>query len=193
MTERVAVPMRETLIVSMRCVIEAPRKSDFAEWAALREASRAHLEKWEPLWPGDAHTRRDYERRLRAWDRGWRDRRAYIFFIRRQSDRALLGGLSLTQVRGWPSLSGTLGYWLGERFEGEGYMREAVAALCDWSWSALGLSRIEAATLPGNARSQDVLRANGFKEEGLAKAYIEIAGVYEDHVLFGLVRPERCA
>ncbi len=193
MSARTLPAKRDTLIVSARCVIEAPRKSDFAEWAALREASRAHLEPWEPTWPRDAHSKSNFNRRLRSWDEGWRTGQALIFFIRRQNDRALLGGLSLTQIRGWPSSSGTLGYWLGASHEGKGYMREAVAAMCDWSWGALGLSRIEAATLEANDRSQGVLLANGFAREGLAKAYIEIAGVYQDHVLFGLVRPGRGA
>ena len=151
------------------------------------------MQQWEPVWPRDAHSRNDFNRRLSAWDKGWRSGQALIFFIRRQSDNALLGGLSLTQIRGWPSSSGTLGYWLGAAYEGDGYMREAVRALCDWSFTTLGLSRIEAATLDSNARSQEVLLANGFQREGLARAYIEIAGVYQDHVLFGLVRPGRGA
>src|SRR5918995_247466 len=30
--------------------LRAPQMSDFAEWAALREASRAFLTPWEPTW-----------------------------------------------------------------------------------------------------------------------------------------------
>ncbi len=180
---------RDTLIVSERLTLAPARRGDFSDWAALREASRAHLEKWEPRWPDGAHSKADWNRRLRAWQDGWRKGSAFVFLIRRHSDRALLGGLSLTHVRAWPAESASLGYWLGAAFEGEGYMREAVRAAADWAFEILDLNRIEAATLIENERSQSVLEAAGFAREGLARSYIEIAGTYRDHVLFGLVKP----
>src|SRR5258708_6099421 len=43
------------------------RSSDYSEWAALREASRAFLQPWEPTWPVDDLTRTAYRRRLAAY------------------------------------------------------------------------------------------------------------------------------
>jgi [ribosomal protein S5]-alanine N-acetyltransferase len=190
MTARVILPVRDTLIVTPRLTLEPAKRTDFLHWAALREASRAHLERWEPSWPHDAHSKADWTRRLSAWQATWRAGTAYVFLIRRQGDRTLVGGLSLTNVRPWPAKSASLGYWLGAVHEGNGYMQEAVVSLCDWAMSDLGLHRIEAATLPGNARSRRVLETAGFAEEGLARAYLEINGTWRDHVLFGLVRPD---
>ena len=81
-----------------------------------------------------------------------------------------------------------LGYWQGAPHEGNGYMREAVRTTCEWMFHMGGLERIEAGTLVDNQRSQALLRAVGFKEEGLARAYLQINGKRHDHVLFGLVR-----
>ena len=39
-------------------VLRAPQMSDYAEWAALREASRDFLTPWEPTWPADDLTPR---------------------------------------------------------------------------------------------------------------------------------------
>ncbi len=164
----------ETLIVSSRLVLAPARRSDYEDWAKLRAASRAYIEPWEPLWPSDALSRRDWNRRLKAWNEAWRAGTAFVFFIRRVSDNALVGGLSFTQVKPWPADSASLGYWQGADFEGQGYMR---------------LWRIEAGIVPENARSRRVLEGTGFAEEGLAAAYLEIAGARRDHVLFGLVRP----
>ncbi|MCB9960723.1 MAG: GNAT family protein [Hyphomonas sp.] len=179
---------RDTMVTTERLVLVPPRRSDFAEWADLRSRSRDHLEPWEPSWPADANSRADWLRRLRAWNDSWRRGRAYVFFMRRINDAALVGGASLTNVRGWPAGAANLGYWLGEPFEGNGYMREGVEAICHWAFGALGLWRIEAGTLPSNARSQRVLTAAGFEQEGYARDYLEIAGRRQDHVLFALVR-----
>lgn len=179
----------DTLITTPRLVLSPARRQDYADWAKLRAASRAYIEPWEPLWPSDALSRRDWNRRLSAWTAAWKAGTAYVFFTRRQSDNALLGGLSFTQVRPWPAQSASLGYWQGGDFEGQGYMREAVAAACNWAFRDLDLCRIEAGIVPENARSRRVLEGTGFAEEGLAAAYLEIAGTRRDHVLFGLVRP----
>lgn len=180
---------RDTVIVSRRVVLEPPRKKDFKDWAALRKKSRAHLEKWEPAWPKDANSKADWGRRVQSWKAGWSSRRAYVFLLRLLDDRRLIGGVSLTNVRSWPSNTASLGYWLGEEFEGQGYMQEGVAAVCEWAFSDLNLSRIEAGIIASNLRSRRVLESNGFEEEGHAKAYLEIAGKRRDHILFGLVRP----
>ncbi len=180
----------DTLITTPRLALMPARRPDFADWARLRHDSRAYIEPWEPLWPSDALSRRDWNRRLSAWNTAWKAGTAYILFIRRLSDNALIGGLSFTQVRPWPAQSASLGYWQGADFEGQGYMREAVSAACDWAFHTLDLWRIEAGIVPENARSRGVLEGTGFAEEGRAAGYLEIAGTRRDHILFGLVRPQ---
>jgi ribosomal-protein-alanine N-acetyltransferase len=182
-------PPADTLITTRRLVLAPARRADYADWAALRSASRAYLEPWEPIWPYDALTRKDWNRRLSAWTGAWKAGTAYVFLIRRIGDHTLLGGLSFTQVRPWPSESASLGYWQGAIHQGRGYMREAVSAACDWAFHRLALARIEAGVVPGNERSRRVLEGAGFAEEGRAAAYLEIAGTRRDHILFGLVRP----
>ncbi|MEZ5998949.1 MAG: GNAT family protein [Hyphomonas sp.] len=182
---------RDTLITTERLVLAPPCRGDYAEWADLRHRSRTHLEPWEPSWPSDVHSRTDWSRRLRSWNEGWRKGRACVFLIRRIDTAALIGGASLTNVRGWPSCAANLGYWLGAEHEGHGYMQEAVSGVCRWAFEALGLWRIEAGTLPSNTRSQRVLAAAGFEQEGYARDYLEIAGERQDHVLFALVRQDQ--
>ncbi|KCZ55476.1 hypothetical protein HY29_12190 [Hyphomonas beringensis] len=181
---------KDTVLVSERLVITPARKSDFEDWSELRKSSRKHLERWEPLWSKDANSRADWTRRTHAWKNGWKSGRAFVFLIRRLKDDRLVGGISLTNVRPWPASAASMGYWLGKDFQGHGYMAEGVGAVCQWSFSELGLYRIEAGILASNLRSRKVLETNGFQEEGHAKAYLEIAGERRDHVLFALVRPD---
>jgi ribosomal-protein-alanine N-acetyltransferase len=186
----VAFIRSDTVVVARRAVLMGARRSDFAEWSALRRESRSSLEPWEPRWPKDALSRSDWYRRVEAWNKAWKAGTGYVFLIRRACDNTLLGGASLTQVRAWPANAASLGYWIGAPHAGQGYMREAVKGLCDWAFPALRLARIEAAIVPGNDRSRRVLEAAGFAEEGYAKAYLEIAGTRRDHILFALVSPD---
>ena len=68
-------------------------------------------------------------------------------------------------------------------------MTEAVGLVCDFAFDRLELKRIEAACLPHNEPSKALLRRLGFEEEGYAKAYLQINGRREDHVLWGKVAP----
>ena len=47
--------------------LRPPHSGDFAEWAALRETSRAFLTPWEPTWPPDDLTRGAFRRRLKRY------------------------------------------------------------------------------------------------------------------------------
>ncbi len=178
----------QTLITSRRLVLIPARKSDYQDWAKLRRDSRAHLEPWEPSWGEDALSVADWKRRVKAWNAGWREGRAFIFLVRTIEAGELVGGVSLTNVRPWPAQMGSVGYWLGHQATGQGYMSEALGAVCNWAFGTLKLERIEAGCLVENIKSRAVLERLGFAEEGLARAYLEIAGKRQDHVLYGLVK-----
>ena len=51
----------------------------------------------------------------------------------------------------------------------------------------LGLHRIQAGTLLHNVRSQRVLERTGFVRFGMAPAYLNIAGQWQDHALYQIV------
>ncbi len=177
-------------IETERLRLSPPRMRDYHEWAALRRESRAHLEPFEPAWPADALSRDDWARRLRAWRAGEREGRAHVFLIRRLSDAGMIGGAALNGVRYGSVRSASIGYWLGAEETGQGLMTEAVRGLCRWAFGELGLERVDAGVVPENAASRAVLTRAGFREEGYARSYLEIAGRRRDHVLFGLVRDD---
>jgi [ribosomal protein S5]-alanine N-acetyltransferase len=163
---------------------------DYQEWAELREKSRAFLTPWEPLWPADDLTRASFRNRVRRHaDEMARDE-AYSFFVFREEDDALLGGLSLGHVRRGVSQAATLGYWMGEPYAGKGYMSRAVRAVIGYAFKIQGLHRIEAACLPSNEPSKRLLERVGFQQEGYARAYLNINGQWRDHLLFALLESD---
>ena len=86
--------------------------------------------------------------------------------------------------------SGVIGFWMGKDYANQGHMQKVVPALLDFAFDELRLRRVEAACLPRNDRSKHLLQKCGFHQEGLAKAYLEINGKPEDHLLFAIVRDE---
>jgi len=167
-----------------------PRVGDFKAWAKLRGDSRDFLTPWEPSWSRDELTKGAFRRRIKRYQRECRMDLAYAFFVYRSEDDALLGGCTLSNVRRGVTQCCALGYWIGERFARHGYMFDAVRVLVPFVFSTLGLHRIEAACLPINEASQSLLGKAGFRQEGLARKYLQINGEWRDHVLFALLEDE---
>jgi len=157
---------------------------DFAQWAALREASRSFLVPWEPTWPEDDLTRAAFRRRLRRQAEDSAREESQSFFIFDSANDELLGGVTLGGVRRGVAETATLGYWIGARHAGRGHMTRAVAALAIFAFSTMRLHRLEAACIPENAASIKVLERNGFRREGFARGYLCISGAWRDHLLY---------
>jgi len=170
--------------------LRTPQMSDFLQWSQLREYSREFLTPWEPIWPSDDLTRSAFRRRLRRYEEDMAADKAYPFLIFREHDGALLGGVTLANVRRGIVQAGTLGYWIGEPHAGQGYMTAALRVLLPSLFGELNLHRIDAACIPGNGASVRVLEKCGFVREGIARRYLCINGVWQDHYLFGLLNDD---
>lgn len=157
---------------------------DFAQWTALREASRSFLIPWEPTWPEDDLTRAAFRRRLRRQAEESAREESQSFFIFDSADEELLGGVTLGGVRRGVAETATLGYWIGARHAGKGHMTRAVATLATYAFSTMRLHRLEAACIPDNVASIKVLEHNGFHREGFARGYLCINGAWRDHLLY---------
>ncbi|HLA20744.1 MAG TPA: GNAT family protein [Pseudolabrys sp.] len=170
--------------------LRVPQSSDFAEWTALREASRDFLVPWEPTWPDDDLTRGAFRRRLKRYADDQRSDLAYAFLIFRSADNALVGGLTLANIRRGVAQAGSIGYWIGAPFARKGYMTAAVRALVPFCFRTLRLHRLEAACIPANTASVALLEKTGFAREGYARSYLCINGTWQDHLLYARLADE---
>ncbi|MBN42549.1 MAG: 30S ribosomal protein S5 alanine N-acetyltransferase [Alphaproteobacteria bacterium] len=170
-----------------RAFLRPPCERDWRPYAEIRAASRNFLEPWEPTWPADALSRDAFYRRLARYSNDWQNDTGYSMFVFGQEGSALLGGISLSNVRRGVAQTGTLGYWIGEAYANQGYMREGVSLLLGFCFGELALHRVEAACLPKNTASRRLLLASGFSEDGFARKYLKIRGVWQDHLLFSLL------
>lgn len=180
-------PVIETERMSLRL----PRHSDFHPWVALRVAGRDYLQPWEPTWSADHLSRKGFTNRVYWAGRSVAQGSALPLFLIRRSDEALLGALTIDNIRRGPSQAGTAGYWVGQAHARQGYMREALEAVVHYCFHNLDLSRLEAGCLPENAASRGVLEKVGFKYEGVAQSYLQINGRWRTHVLYANLRGDR--
>jgi len=164
--------------------LRTPQMTDYAEWAALREASREFLKPWEPTWPADDLTRSAFRRRIRRYAEDLRTDQGYAFLIVRNTDGVLVGGLTLANIRRGVAQAASVGYWMGQPFIRRGHMTAAVRAVIPFALATLRLHRLEAACIPTNAASIRLLENTGFEREGYAKEYLCINGIWQDHLLY---------
>lgn len=120
----------------------------------------------------------------------WVQDRTYAFLLQLRATRALIGRMTLSQVVRGPMQGANLGYWIDEAHQSSGLTTEAAREVVSFAFGPLRLHRIQAGTLPHNTASQRVLTKVGFRQEGYARDYLQIAGRWQDHVLFAITADE---
>lgn len=82
-----------------------------------------------------------------------------------------------------------LTYWLGDRFQREGLMREAAPAALAAIFNQMGVSEVRAAVQPDNAASRAVLRGLGMRPLGLGHIWCAARGREEQCEWWTVLRP----
>lgn len=182
---------RKVRLETERMTLRPPMHADFRAWVALRQQSEEFLTPWEPTWANDHLTRKAFTNRVYWAQRSIANGTAMPLFLQRRGDDALLGAITLDNIRRGPAQAGTTGYWIGAPFARQGYMREAIQAVVHHAFTMLDLSRIEAGCLPENKASRSLLEKCGYKYEGVAQSYLQINGRWRNHVLYANLRHDR--
>jgi ribosomal-protein-alanine N-acetyltransferase len=182
---------RKVRIDTERLTLRPLTHGDFHAWSELRASSRAFLTPWEPTWTADHLTRKGFTNRVYWVNRSVSQGSALPLLIIRRHDNVLIGAITVDNVRRGPAQSATCGYWVGEPFARQGYMREALTAVVNHAFTEMDLSRLEAGCLPENTASRGVLEKCGFKYEGVAQSYLQINGRWRNHVLYAALRADR--
>ena len=68
--------------------------------------------------------------------------------------------------------------------------RHGVVLLCKAAFEDLRLHRVQISIIPRNTASRRVVEKLGIRDEGVAQRYLEINGVWEDHVRYGITVEE---
>jgi ribosomal-protein-alanine N-acetyltransferase len=112
------------------------------------------------------------------------------FVICHATDSKIVGVINLSQIFRRSFQNAYLGYSLGVKYIGNGFMTEAVELILRFAFKDLKLHRIEANVQPENLPSIAVLQRCGFTKEGFSRKYLKIAGRWRDHERFAIIRED---
>ena len=101
-------------------------------------------------------------------------------------DQRFAGEVNLNNIVRGALQSGTVGYWIDRGRAGQGYVAEGVVVLARFAFEQLQLHRLEVCIVPRNTNSRRVMEKLGLRCEGLSEKYLEIAGVWEDHLRYAI-------
>ncbi len=83
-----------------------------------------------------------------------------------------------------------LGYWVGAKYRGKGFAKEALRLIIGFGFSYLDLNRIYAKVLVHNERSVNLLNSLNFRKEGTNRDDVFHDGRFMDDVIFGVLKRE---
>ena len=168
------------------------RPSDFLAWQEVRRRNAEWLEPWEPQRPPGSpnavEIRRAYDARCEMRDRDRSNGSAFGFGV--FLDDRLVGECNVNNVQRGAMQAGTIGYWIDQAWAGRSLTSEAVVCALSFCFEELGLHRLEIAIIPRNLRSRRVVEKLGLRNEGIAERFLEINGVWEDHIRFAITSEE---
>ena len=183
--------MTPPLIETTRCTLHQLGPQHVAELLDYKTRNHAHLAPWEPAAALPHRSLADAceSAAQRAWQ-GFMDGVSVQFIAIERGSQRMLAGCNFTNIVRGPLQACHLGYSVDQQHQGTGLMHEVASAGIHYMFHSVGLHRIMANHMPANTRSEKLLRALGFEREGYARAYLKIAGRWEDMVLNALVNPQ---
>ncbi|MFV0525874.1 MAG: GNAT family N-acetyltransferase [Acidimicrobiales bacterium] len=184
--------MSSNTLVGRRIVLRRLVPGDFEAWREVRRRNTDWLTKWEPAraphGPDVVEDRNAFSLRCHAREREWQLGAGYGFGI--FVDRALAGEINLNSVQRGAYQNAYVGYWIDEAHAGHGYMPEAVVVVARYAFEVQRLHRIQISIVPRNAASRRVVEKLAVRAEGIAERYLEINGVWEDHIRYAMTSEE---
>jgi ribosomal-protein-alanine N-acetyltransferase len=181
-----------TTLLGRRLVLRPLTVSDFPAWQEVRRRNVDWLTRWEPAripgQPDVVDDRDAFAVRCSARQRERQLGTGYGFGLFVEGEFA--GEINLSSVQRGPFQSAYVGYWVDEKLAGQGYVPEALVLVGRFVFEELRLHRLQIAIIPRNTASRRVVEKLGIREEGIAQRYLEINGVWEDHVRYAITAEE---
>jgi len=181
-----------TTLIGRRVILRPLVSGDFDQWREVRRRCHDWLTQWEPQRilgaPDSVEDRQAFAARCGARQREIQLGSGYGFGV--FVDGQLAGEVNLNSIHRGAFQSAYVGYWIDERHAGKGYMPESVVLVCRYAFEQLSLHRIQIAIIPRNTASRRVVEKLELRDEGIAVRYLEINGVWEDHVRYAITAEE---
>lgn len=175
-----------SLTLTERARLRLLEERDAAELCRLIESDREHLAPWMP-WATAGQTEAEALQFIRLTRRQLADNNGIQTAI--EIDGALAGMIGVHGIS-WENGSTTIGYWLAERYEGQGLMTAAVRAYVEHAFTGWGLHRVALEAAVDNRRSRALAQRLGFRQEGVRRQAERVGERHHDLVLYAVLADE---
>ncbi|MGH9232619.1 MAG: GNAT family N-acetyltransferase [Acidimicrobiales bacterium] len=191
-----------TTLTGPRVLLRPLVPTDFAAWQDVRRRNADWLIPWEPArnpnLPDVVESSEAFAMRCSARERERQLGTGFGFGLfvrepaagRRRARQQFAGEINLSSVQRGPFQSAYVGYWIDQGQAGHGYMPEALVLVVRFAFEQVRLHRVQVSIIPRNHRSRRVVDKLKLREEGIALRYLEINGVWEDHVRYAITVEE---
>jgi [ribosomal protein S5]-alanine N-acetyltransferase len=179
-------------LVGRRVVLRPLTPADFPQWQEVRRRNNGWLTPWEPArtpgMPDVVESPDAFAMRCSARERERQLGTGYGFGVFVQG--YLAGEINLSSVQRGPFQSAYVGYWIDQAQAGNSFTSEALVLVVRFTFEQLHLHRVQVSIIPRNHRSRRVVEKLKLRDEGIALRYLEINGVWEDHVRYAITYEE---
>ncbi|KML67519.1 ribosomal protein S5-alanine N-acetyltransferase [Pectobacterium peruviense] len=173
-----------------RLVVRLAHEHDAWRLAEYYSENRDFLKPWEPVRDASHCYPSGWQARLSVINEMHKQGSAYYFLLLDPNENEVCGVANFSNVLRGSFHACYLGYSLGQKWQGQGLMYEALQSALHYMQRQQHMHRIMANYMPHNQRSGNLLTRLGFEREGYAKDYLLIDGKWQDHVLTALTNAE---
>lgn len=160
----------------------------------LHIENKEHFEKWSPTLRNDEfYTIQGQMKSIKEhMENSAEDsRHDFAIFIKEENHtQTLIGEVQFIFVTRGPKQSCMVGYHIGEKFNGQGYMTKALKIAIKIAFEDLKFHRVTSEVNPENLGSIRVLEKVGFVKEGYYRKNLKIRDQWYDHVCFAILEEE---
>ena len=161
-----------------------PRDSE--ELFKVTDGSRDYLREWLP-WVDGTRTVEDSKSFIQMTINQYASNNGFqagIWF-----NDSLVGCIGFHAID-WSNRRTSVGYWLGQGFQGHGIMTKATEAMVDIAFEEYKLNRVEILAAVGNQKSRAIPERLGFQQEGCLRQYEWLYDHFVDHVVYTMLASE---
>ncbi len=148
------------------------------------------VSKWLSSWP-EYISEQDARRKIAKYQKNTEDKKALTVAIYRQEDNLFIGSLSVGVKPNSPSV-GIIGYWVGEEYQGKGYLGEILNDFVNLAFTYLGITTLEAGAQIENHASFAIMKKMGMKPIGKKSIYVSSRDRDEEVLFYGMTRSKHC-
>jgi len=152
----------------------------------LTDSNREFLRPWFP-WIEFTTQAKDTEKFIDDQDKLYREKKAVQVVLEYETN--IIGMVDYHEID-LNNEVGRIGYWLGEEFNGNGFMTSAVKEMVSMGFNDFALNRIEIQCAIENVKSRAIPERLGFAQEGILRSAEKVHGRYLDHAVYGLLKNE---